>query len=272
MIDDKQRPILETSTPVGCATGRPSMEPARNTRGTAMFLADAIREIAHVELSEGLRVLDFGCGDGALVEQFRDMGWRAAGCDFAVKVRDSSADLRAIETDPYRLPFPDGSFDIVVSMSVFEHAQNKEECFVEIARVLRPGGYALHLFPAKWHLPTETHIHVPFASWLWPRCPRWWLGLWALAGVRNKFQRGKPWREVMELNIRYCRDGLSYWRTGQYNAASARVFAETLWPMRFYVAHAPGGVARLGRRLHAPGIVGLVGREVREAFLVQRTR
>jgi SAM-dependent methyltransferase len=42
--------------------------------------------------------------------------------------------------DPYRLPFPDASLDVVVSSSVFEHSEMFWLLFVEIIRVLRPSG------------------------------------------------------------------------------------------------------------------------------------
>jgi len=42
--------------------------------------------------------------------------------------------------DPYKLPFEDGSIDVVVSSSCFEHAEFFWESFLEIQRVLKPAG------------------------------------------------------------------------------------------------------------------------------------
>ena len=57
-------------------------------------------------------------------------------CDVDAYWGEASYALRgnfsSISLDPYSLPFESNSFDAVVSTSVLEHAQNKEECFREI--------------------------------------------------------------------------------------------------------------------------------------------
>jgi SAM-dependent methyltransferase len=242
------------------------MAPERDMRAASVFLRAAMRAIAGRDV--GLAVLDFGCGSGGLVQDLALAGIDAFGCDLPGVVQASER-LKEICLDPYRLPFGDGTFDVVVSTNVLEHAQNKTACFREIHRVLRPGGYAMHLYPGKWYLPTEPHIHVPLVSWLWPRCPRWWLAIWARLGVRNEFQTDRAWREVTELNDRYCREGLSYWSNGHYRRLSNQVFGNCAWPTRFYVDHADGGAAILVRRLPLKGLFAPFLREVREAFLVQ---
>ena len=42
------------------------------------------------------------------------------------------------------IPFPDGSFDSIISTQVFEHIENPEQAAHEIGRVLRRGGAASH--------------------------------------------------------------------------------------------------------------------------------
>lgn len=220
------------------------------------------------------RVLDFGCGAGALVRSMRALGYDAHGCDtwgqYAVKAPDDTS-LREIEMNPYRVPYEDGFFDVVVSTSVFEHAQNKEECFREIHRVLKPGGVAMHVVPGKWYLPTEPHIYVPLVSWIWPNVPRWWLGLWAWLGVRNEYQTGKPWREVLELNAAFCDRGLSYWSTSRYREVSDGIFGRHEYPMRWWIEEGGGGFNRLIQRLprFLWGAAGVIAREFRMGVLVQ---
>lgn len=248
------------------ATDRQGIDGAGDRAEVAKFLAEAIE--AYGDSPGGTeRVLDFGCGAGALVQEMQALGFDAYGCDFEVADHDR---LARIATNPYRLPYLDATMDVVVSTSVLEHAQNTEKCFREIHRVLRPGGIALHIFPGKWYLPTEPHIRVPLVNWLWPRRPRWWLALWALLGIRNEFQAGLEWPEVVALNDAYIRDGLCYRSTRFLDRASRRVFGDCAWPMRFYIEHSPGGMAQLGRRLPWPAISGLVAREVRMSFLLQR--
>jgi SAM-dependent methyltransferase len=245
------------------------MEQGSDVGATARFIIRAARDLAGVDQTDGLAVLDFGCGRGDLVRALRDLGVDARGCDFSANL---SADehLSPITLDPYRLPYPEDSFDLVISTSVFEHAQRTEECMAEIHRVLRPGGTAMHTFPGKWYLPLEPHIYVPLVNWFWPLAQRPWLALWAIAGVRNEYQKGLPWQEVTRLNVTYVREGLCYRTSRHYSAVSDRVFGNHEWPMLYYIEHGPGGAAALARRMPLKWLTGRLLRELRTSFLLQR--
>ena len=124
------------------------MEHGSDTNAGALFIIRAARELARFDQTDNLDVLDFGCGRGDLVRAMRHSGLNARGCDLSANV-GADEHLSPIPLDPYRLPYPDDSFDLVISTSVFEHAQRTEECMAEIHRVLRTGGVAMHGFPAK---------------------------------------------------------------------------------------------------------------------------
>jgi SAM-dependent methyltransferase len=155
-------------------------------------------------------------------------------------------------------------------VSVMEHAKNKAECFREIYRVLRPGGYALHLFPGKWYLPVEPHLFVPLVNYMLPRVPRIWLYLSALVGVRNHHQAGMNWREAAQWAIHYCENRLDYRPTPYYEQLATKIFGNYLWPMEYFTEHSSGGYARLVRRIPLSRFWAWLGKEVRMAFLVTR--
>ena len=54
-------------------------------------------------------------------------------------------------TRPYRIPVRSGSQDVVISGQVFEHVPYPFASMLEIARVLRPGGYVFLTMPSRGH-------------------------------------------------------------------------------------------------------------------------
>jgi len=116
------------------------------------------------------RVLDYGCGAGQVVELLRARGIDGWGCDVFYEGGDSSPLIRPELTQYIRrmanttIPYEESSFDIVLSNQVFEHVPDMEAALVEIARVLKPGGVALNLFPDRgvWR---EGHSGIPFLHW-----------------------------------------------------------------------------------------------------------
>jgi ubiquinone/menaquinone biosynthesis C-methylase UbiE len=102
------------------------------------------------------RALDVGTGtgDGALALQRRFPDAQVVGVDLAANMlelaRRKAPELRFQRADASRLPFADGSFELVA------HA-NMIPFFDEVARVTAPGGWALF----AWSIGPETPIYVP---------------------------------------------------------------------------------------------------------------
>ena len=186
---------------------------------TSVCFFAAVAADVEAPLAPGATVLDFGCGDGADVEAWRSQGYRAFGCDIVI---ERPADwLRLIGT-PYRLPFADATFDLVVSDQVMEHVQDHDLAFSEIHRVLKPGATSLHRFPPRWR-PIEVHVRMPLAGVVQRRS---WLALWARLGIRNEFQVERSWRDVTELDLEYLHTRTRYLTRNQILSAGRRWFAE----------------------------------------------
>jgi SAM-dependent methyltransferase len=96
----------------------------------------------------GSFVLDLGCGAGMLA-LLKRKGVTLIGvdlseeCSRAAKRNGYDACFSALLS---RLPFPDASFDYVVSLDVLGHIsfEEKDPVLAEIKRVLRPGGTTMH--------------------------------------------------------------------------------------------------------------------------------
>ena len=239
-----------------------------------VFIRDVIRDRFSLDPAGHPRVLDFGCGLGEMVAYLHSQGYDAYGCDTDPVWEQNEASpkgrLERIATSPYRLPYADATFDVVYSTSVLEHARNPLECFREIHRVLKPGGWSFHLFPAKWYLPSEPHIRIPLANVFWPHCPDWWIGLWVLLRVVQVPRLRPDWRGVHREYCAFMRGGVSYLPNRTYRRLSLEVFGGHGSLVDFYIARSGGGYARLARRLPFRGLAGWLSSRFRMNMIYQR--
>jgi SAM-dependent methyltransferase len=90
------------------------------------------------------KVLEVGCGDGAMLRLLVDRGITVAGVDASSSgiERCLSQGLHAecLDVSTDSLPFSDDEFDVVISLETFEHLMNPHYALREVRRVLRPGG------------------------------------------------------------------------------------------------------------------------------------
>ena len=135
---------------------------------------DTQRLIARL-VPEGARVLDLGCGDGALL----DLLQRERGCSgYGVELDDANVlacvrrgvDVLQLNLEDGLAMFGDNSFDVVLQIDTLQHLRNAEIMLRETARIGRLGIVA---FPNFAHWPNRLSVlrgRMPVT----PRLPYQW--------------------------------------------------------------------------------------------------
>ena len=114
---------------------------------------DRILDLVIPPISPGggpLDALDAGCGTGFLALELAARGHRVTGIDFAPsmvaraqeKAAASGLAVRFEQGDAENLPYPNGSFDLVISRYSAHHWSDLGVALREVRRVLKPGGVA----------------------------------------------------------------------------------------------------------------------------------
>jgi ubiquinone/menaquinone biosynthesis C-methylase UbiE len=118
----------------------------------------------------GEQVLEVGCGAGHLTKRLAERGVDIFGIDANPQASDVSGTDRVRTMQAEDLDFDDGSFDVIISVHALEHLPALEAALTEMARVLRPGGRALFIYPAEpimglYAIPTSIILHgTPFRA------------------------------------------------------------------------------------------------------------
>jgi len=150
---------------------------ARNER-----YASLVRSLAGSSLREGRLIVDMGCGPGGLTALLRG-NHRLVGLDKdrQALIHFTEPSIPRIQAMAERLPILTQSVDVVLAISLVEHIENQSAFFIEITRVIRPGGYLVLQVP-ELRYPIEPHTKWPLLH-LWS--PEWQARILAATGYTD---------------------------------------------------------------------------------------
>lgn len=225
------------------------------------YVRDVLRRYAPEFPLEGARVLDIGCGDAGVLIALAESGATATGIELdekglrrgKVRAEEHGVRVRLMAGVAEHLPFPDGSFDLVILDNVLEHVVDRERTLQEIRRVLDPGGLLYMVTPkplSLYSLWNDPHYDLAGLV-LMPRAMQIWYfekirgggeGTYDVGviptrpGLRRLLRQARfePVVSPRELWVSYLRDRISRpeeVRPGAKRKLS-RWLSEQRWPFR----------------------------------------
>lgn len=151
----------------------------------SMTTVSAAQLVKHARIRPEQRVLDVGCGTGVVAITAARAGAKVIGSDLTPALLErakehsklAELDIEWKEADAEALPFPDASFDVVVSQFGHMFAPRAEVAMAELLRVLKPGGtVAFNTWPpehfvGRFFALTSSYAPAPPAGYCPP--PQW---------------------------------------------------------------------------------------------------
>ena len=128
------------------------------TLGYETILSEIAARVRTTPAGSDAHILDWGGGPGFLSYLLESLGLTTTYYDikydypsYDYVLERLAAEKHFVGDDPVTLPFPDASFDAVISCGVLEHVPDARGSLREINRVLKPGGlFFVYHFPNRW--------------------------------------------------------------------------------------------------------------------------
>jgi len=129
-------------------------DPSWDYYPTYLAKLDAVRRFLDA-LPRWTRVLDAGCGEGVLIDEY-------AGRLDIIGIDANYSSSRVSQASLTALPCPDASFDRALCLDVLEHLSYEDQprALAELSRVLKPGGILFVSVPNLAHLQSRVQFLV----------------------------------------------------------------------------------------------------------------
>ncbi len=125
--------------------------------GSHQNIEQAKKMLDMLDIQQGRKFIDIGCGMGYVLEMATKKGLWATGIDLSMVALAKAKDLsqnqaKVVLCAAEQSPFPAASFDYVFNLGSLEHFLNPGQAVSEARRLISPSGQAVFLVPNSHHI------------------------------------------------------------------------------------------------------------------------